>query len=67
MTEDAPLTCPSCRRPVAVQADARPVSFPFCSDRCRMIDLGAWADGRHVIPGRDLVDELSQGMDLDRP
>lgn len=24
---------------------------PFCSDRCRLIDLGAWADERHRIAG----------------
>jgi endogenous inhibitor of DNA gyrase (YacG/DUF329 family) len=64
---DALLPCPGCRQPVAVQAGARPASFPFCSERCRILDLGAWAAGRHVIPGRDLVEELSQGMDLDRP
>lgn len=67
MIDDAPLPCPSCKQPVSVRDGERPVCFPFCSERCRMIDLGAWADGRHVIPGRDLVDELSQGMDLDRP
>jgi endogenous inhibitor of DNA gyrase (YacG/DUF329 family) len=24
--------------------------FPFCSDRCRLIDLGKWASGAYVIP-----------------
>lgn len=28
--------------------------FPFCSDRCRKIDLARWADGRYAI-----VEELS--------
>lgn len=23
--------------------------FPFCSDRCRLIDLGKWASGKYVI------------------
>jgi len=41
--------------PIAVAAEARPASFPFCSKRCRLRDLGAWADGRHVIPGEDLA------------
>ena len=27
-------------------------SFPFCSERCRLIDLGRWVDGRYAIPGR---------------
>jgi len=24
--------------------------FPFCSERCRLIDLGKWASGAYVIP-----------------
>jgi endogenous inhibitor of DNA gyrase (YacG/DUF329 family) len=24
---------------------------PFCSERCKLIDLGDWASERHVIPG----------------
>jgi hypothetical protein len=35
-------------------------SFPFCSPRCRMLDLGRWVDGRYAIDVRtgklDLVD-----------
>jgi UPF0243 zinc-binding protein RSc2830 len=26
---------------------------PFCSERCRLIDLGAWADEQHVVPCAD--------------
>ena len=25
--------------------------FPFCSDRCRLLDLGKWFDGRYRVPG----------------
>ncbi|MBC7785790.1 MAG: DNA gyrase inhibitor YacG [Burkholderiales bacterium] len=25
-------------------------TFPFCSDRCRLIDLGRWLDGKYQIP-----------------
>jgi uncharacterized protein len=24
---------------------------PFCSERCRLIDLGAWLSEKHAIPG----------------
>jgi len=24
---------------------------PFCSERCRLIDLGRWVDGSYAIPG----------------
>ena len=33
-------------------------SRPFCSERCKLIDLGAWASEAHAIPGDQLEDEL---------
>lgn len=40
------LRCPICKKAVkSTDAD-----FPFCSDRCRVIDLGKWASGGYVIP-----------------
>lgn len=39
------LQCPTCKKPVKSRAP----DFPFCSDRCRMIDLGKWASGSYVI------------------
>jgi len=39
------LRCPICKKP-AKAADA---DFPFCSERCRLIDLGKWATGAYVI------------------
>ncbi|MGA8617813.1 MAG: DNA gyrase inhibitor YacG [Candidatus Sulfotelmatobacter sp.] len=40
------LRCPICKKAVK-SSDAE---FPFCSDRCRTIDLGKWASGAYVIP-----------------
>ena len=40
------MRCPICRK--AVQPDDPLV--PFCSDRCRIIDLGNWASEKYVIP-----------------
>lgn len=40
------LRCPICKKAVK-NTDAE---FPFCSDRCRTIDLGKWASGAYVIP-----------------
>jgi uncharacterized protein len=42
------VKCPTCRRPVE-WSDAS-VYRPFCSERCRLIDLGAWFDEKHRIP-----------------
>jgi uncharacterized protein len=39
------LRCPTCRTLVLKRDD----NFPFCSDRCRLIDLGKWASGAYVI------------------
>ena len=39
------LGCPICKKPVQ-RTDP---DFPFCSDRCRTIDLGKWASGEYVI------------------
>lgn len=40
------LTCPICKRPTD---DARDANFPFCSERCRLLDLGAWASEKYRI------------------
>lgn len=39
------LRCPICKKPVTSTAS----DFPFCSERCRTIDLGKWASGVYVI------------------
>ena len=39
------LRCPTCRK-IVLKTDP---DFPFCSDRCRVIDLGKWASGADVI------------------
>lgn len=45
------VPCPTCRRPVKWSQDS---SYrPFCSQRCKMIDLGTWADESYRIPGEE--------------
>lgn len=39
------LKCPICRKPVAMDDP----EMPFCSERCRLIDLGVWASEGYVI------------------
>jgi uncharacterized protein len=38
--------CVLCRR-----RPVDPVFRPFCSERCKLIDLGRWADGAYGVPG----------------
>ena len=47
--------CPACKRPITFPSTAKPdqlKSFPFCSERCKLIDLGAWLDAEYRIPSR---------------
>ena len=48
------LRCPTCKNPVK----STDPDFPFCSERCRLLDLGKWASGEYVIssPLRDTSD-----------
>jgi endogenous inhibitor of DNA gyrase (YacG/DUF329 family) len=41
--------CPTCHKPV--EWSEKSPYRPFCSERCRLIDLGEWADEGHRIPG----------------
>ena len=43
------LACPTCKRSI-LWSEEFPWR-PFCSERCRMVDLGAWLSGAHAIPG----------------
>ena len=45
MAKRLSLRCPTCKK-IVKRTDAE---FPFCSDRCRRIDLGKWASGAYVI------------------
>ena len=53
------VPCPTCQRPVPWTPESR--FRPFCSERCRLIDLGEWLSEGHVIPepldGAPLVDD----------
>lgn len=40
--------CPQCG--ASSRLDERNAFRPFCSERCKLLDLGAWFDGRHAIP-----------------
>jgi endogenous inhibitor of DNA gyrase (YacG/DUF329 family) len=58
------LKCPICKKAVK-NSDPE---FPFCSERCRTIDLGKWASGQYVIssPVKDTADEYEVESDAGR-
>ena len=50
------LNCPQCSKPVSWRNNP---DRPFCSERCRMLDLGRWADESYRIAGKP-QDALSE-------
>jgi uncharacterized protein len=54
--------CPICSRTFQIETLDELPSFPFCSDRCRLIDLGRWIDGDYVIPGETVPDRPDGAM-----
>ncbi len=58
-TRTLKLRCPICKNEVK-STDAE---FPFCSERCRTIDLGKWASGAYVIssPGSESEEAIADG------
>ena len=44
------MKCPICKKPVVDEEPDRPKTYPFCSDRCKLIDLGRWLDGKYQVP-----------------
>lgn len=61
------VRCPICKQPVSEPpAPDAPKQFPFCSERCKLIDLGRWLDGKYQIPVTD-TDEDEPGGAPDEP
>lgn len=48
------VACPNCGAAVVWSPNA--AWRPFCSERCKMMDLGAWANEDHAIPGNPASD-----------
>ncbi len=55
--------CPTCK--AEVEWGPQSPYRPFCSKRCRLIDLGAWLDGSHHIPGNELDDGAFARLDAE--
>lgn len=58
------VKCPACQRETEYTQENQ--FRPFCSERCKLIDLGQWAEGKYTIPvvdhsdiEDDQLDELS--------
>lgn len=60
---DVIVKCPTCDKAVAWITSS--TYRPFCSERCRLIDLGEWADGNRAIPADAEHDDVT-ASDLKR-
>jgi endogenous inhibitor of DNA gyrase (YacG/DUF329 family) len=58
------MKCPICKNVVADEGPDRPKTYPFCSERCKLIDLGRWLDGKYQVP---VADHDESGPDDHRP
>jgi endogenous inhibitor of DNA gyrase (YacG/DUF329 family) len=57
------MKCPICKKEVTPEIDF----FPFCSERCKIIDLGNWASEKYVISTPVQPDELNEEEQGQRP
>ena len=57
------VKCPTCNKKVTWTPSS--VNRPFCSERCKLIDLGEWADGNRYISADADHDDVT-ATDLDR-
>jgi len=46
------VSCPTCQKKVIWNSEQR--YRPFCSERCKLIDLGEWASEERTIPGQQI-------------
>ena len=60
-----PRDCPICGRQVEATVEGLPEYFPFCSERCRQIDLLRWSKGQYAIVEPLDPDQLPEKTDPD--
>lgn len=53
MTTSKEINCPTCHKPNTWNPTN--IYRPFCSERCKLIDLGAWAAEEHRIAGEEKI------------
>ncbi len=51
MTEVTTVKCPTCQKPVILNEESK--YRPFCSQRCRLIDLGEWAQEKYTVAAEE--------------
>jgi uncharacterized protein len=52
------MKCPTCHRPITWEENPH---RPFCSERCKLIDFGAWANEEYKVPAEETAPSLEDG------
>lgn len=52
------VKCPKCKK--EIEYSLQNVNRPFCSERCKLIDLGAWAEERYTVPVEDIAKAMQE-------
>lgn len=52
--------CRSCGKELIYESMSELPSFPFCSERCKLVDLGKWVDEEHKIEGPFSPDRMGE-------
>jgi len=61
MPKPSSVKCPHCEKTIP-WTEAHPFR-PFCSERCKLIDFGDWANEEHSIPGEPFYSPAEQTTD----
>ncbi|MDC0423156.1 DNA gyrase inhibitor YacG [Methylophilaceae bacterium] len=52
------ILCPTCKK--NIEYNKNNLFRPFCSEKCRLIDLGAWASEQYQISGKENGQEYDE-------
>ncbi|MDT7687680.1 MAG: uncharacterized protein QOJ70_383 [Acidobacteriota bacterium] len=52
------MKCPTCHRPSTWEDNPH---RPFCSERCKLLDFGAWANEEYAVPAEEVPPPLDEG------
>ena len=56
------LHCPICHKPTDTETCA---DFPFCSERCKLLDLGKWSSEQYVINEPAFDESMFEALERD--
>ncbi len=51
------MKCPTCRQPTSFQDNP---FRPFCSERCKLLDFGAWVNEEYAVPAEEPAPSLEE-------